>query len=170
MPSPKACLSRLDGQLEAFERLVDDEPLALDLRAPEVSAWSVRQQVDHSLKVLHFGLLTLEKGTDRTLVPINLLGRFLMALGWIPRGRGKSPERVLPEERTNAELAGEVRRLRAGFSDPALSESARFSDPKPIFPHPYFGGLDAAQGVHFLGMHTHHHWKIVRDIRKRARN
>lgn len=169
MRAPAASFARLDGQLAAFARLVSEEPEALDVRAPAVSAWSVRQQVDHSLKVLHFGLVTLEKGSDRMLPAINLLGRILMALNWIPRGRGKSPARVLPEERPDAELAAEVARLRRAFADPSLAASPRLTDPTPIFPHPYFGGLSAAQGLHFLGCHTHHHWKIVRDIRRSAR-
>ena len=162
-------LARLDTQLGTLEQLVTGEPAALDFRVPEVSGWSVRQQVDHSLKVMALGLLTLDKGTAKPLPPCNLLGRVLMSLDWIPRGRGKSPERVLPRECPDCDLLDEIRRLRGAFSDPALAFSPRFSDPTPIFPHPYFGGLSAAQGVRFLGMHTHHHWKIVRDIRKASR-
>ena len=91
-----------------------------------------------------------------------------MALDWIPRGRGRSPRQVLPGDRPNGDLLDEIRRLRAAFAGPAISSSWRFSDPTPIFPHPYFGGLSAAQGIRFLGMHTHHHWKIVTDIRNAA--
>ena len=151
-------LARLGAQLGALERLVVDEPAALDCRAPAVSGWSVRLQVDHSLKVMALGLLTLDRGSAKPLPPCNLLGRTLMALDWIPRGRGKSPERVLPGECGDSQLAEEIRRLRSSFADPT-----------PIFPHPYFGGLSAAQGVRFLAMHTHHHWKIVRDIRRASR-
>ncbi len=145
------------------------EPQALDVRAPEVSAWSVRLQVDHVLKVMALGLLTLEKGSPKPLPPVNLLGRVLMGLDWIPRGRGKSPARVLPRECPDCDLLDEIRRVRGEFAAPAIAASPRFSDPTPIFPHPYFGGLSAAQGVCFLAMHTHHHWKIVRDIRRAAR-
>ena len=64
--------------------------------------------------------------------------------------------------------------MRVSHATPALpasistAASAFFASPTPVFPHPYFGGLSAAQGVRFLGMHNHHHWKIVRDIRRRA--
>jgi hypothetical protein len=162
-------LARLDDQLAKLERLVLDEPAALDCRVPEVSGWSVRQQIDHMLKVMALGLLTIDKGSAKPLPRVNLLGRVLMRLDWIPRGRGKAPERVRPQESADPVLLAEIRRLRGSFADPAIAASPRFGDPTPIFPHPYFGGLSAEQGVCFLCMHTHHHWKIVRDIRKAAR-
>jgi hypothetical protein len=90
-----------------------------------------------------------------------------MALDWIPRGAARSPESVLPAETPDAELLAEIRRVRAGYA--ALDRAdARFANPQPVFPHPRFGGLTACQGIAFLGCHTHHHWKIVRDIRRAA--
>ena len=44
-------IERLEGQLDAIGRLVDEGDAALVRRAPRVSGWSVAQQLDHSLKV-----------------------------------------------------------------------------------------------------------------------
>ena len=35
-------------------------------------------------------------------------------------------------------------------------------------PHPHFGGMTARQWTRFLGIHTHHHIKIIRDIDAKA--
>jgi hypothetical protein len=169
MGNPGPHLERITSQLAAFERLIESGPATLDRRAPRVSGWSVRLQVDHVLKVLALGHLTLANGYGKQLSRCNLLGRCLLFADWIPRGVGKSPARVVPVEKAEAELLAEARRLRGLFADPALARSPRFADATPVFPHPYFGGLDATQGARFLGTHTHHHWKIVRDILRAAK-
>jgi hypothetical protein len=169
MEFPGRHLARVASQLATLEQLIESDPAALDRRAPRISSWSVRLQVDHMLKVLALGHLTLANGYGKPLSRCNFVGRCVLFADWIPRGVGKAPARVVPEERPDAELLDEVRRLRRLFADPELAGSPRFADRTPVFPHPYFGGLDATQGARFLGTHTHHHWKIVRDILRAAK-
>lgn len=161
-------LARIVRQIEEIGHLVDLEPAQLDLRVDSVSLWSVRQQVDHSLKVLALGLRIFDDQHPPPPLPrgINLLGRVLLAFGWLPRGRGRSPKSVLPAETATEDIAAEIRRLRSAYSAPALAEHPIFGDPTPVVPHPYFGGLTAAQGIRMLAAHTWHHQKIVRDIRR----
>jgi hypothetical protein len=161
-------LTRIVRQLDELADLVERAPTALDLRVEKVSLWSVRQQVDHTLKVLALGLRAFDGQLPPLSRGINLLGRALLAVGWLPRGRGRSPKSVLPTETSTETLAAEIRRLRAVYSEPALAEHPIFGDPTPIVPHPYFGGLTAAQGIRMLAAHTWHHQKIVRDIRRAA--
>lgn len=165
--NPKRTLARIDTQLAAIREMIVEHPELLDLRVASVSGWSIRQQIDHVAKVLALGLRTLAENPQRQPRSISLLGRTLMALDWLPRGVARSPRSVVPEESTNEALLAEVDRLSLAYRQ-VPPEDARFFDTTPVFPHPYFGGLSRAQGAAFLGTHTHHHWKIVRDIRKAA--
>lgn len=169
MPStrPDASVARLAGQLDEITRLVRFQPDLLALRADSVSQWSVGLQLDHILRVLEFGQQLL--GGVETPLPrgMNLTGRIVLALGWFPRGVAKSPKRVLPVEQSPADLAERAAHLRRVYCETPLS-AAVFADKRPVFPHPVFGGLTAEQGLHFLGIHTHHHLKIVADIRRRS--
>lgn len=156
---------RLEAQLRQVEALVAEGDEKLGRRAPRVSGWSVAEQVDHLTKVLDrsLGLLL----TSDTALPkgINLTGRLLLALGRLPRGVGKSPAAVRGADRR----AGELRDALAGVRllvTRLRASTGIFARRTPVFPHPYFGGLDAAQALRFLNVHTDHHLRIVADIRK----
>lgn len=164
-PRLDAAVTRLAGQLDEITRLVRFEPVLLALRAQRISRWSVALQVDHILKVLEFGQRVLARADAPLPHGVNLSGRIVLALEWFPRGVAKSPKRVLPVEQPPAELAERTAHLRRVYCETPLS-AAVFADPRPVFPHPFFGGLTALQGIHFLGIHTHHHLKIVADIRR----
>ncbi len=160
-----ASVARLASQLDEITRLVRFEPALLALRAERVSQWSIGLQIDHILKVLEFGQIVLAKAEAPLPRGMNLTGRIVFALGWFPRGVAKSPKRVLPAEQTPADLAERAARLRRIYCETPLAAEI-FADPKPVFPHPVFGGLSALQGLRFLGLHTHHHLRIVADIRR----
>ena len=162
-----AAIGRLAGQLDEITRIVRFEPALLALRAERVSGWSIGQQVDHMLKVLEAGQRLLEGPHPALARGINLLGRFVLLTRWIPRGVGKSPKSVLPVECAPAELAERSSRLRKLYCDTPLP-AAVLAERNPVFPHPYFGGLTPVEGLRFLDIHTHHHLKIVTDIRRAA--
>lgn len=163
-----SAIQRLASQLDDITRVVRFEPALLAVRVERVSLWSIGQQIDHTLKVLEVGMRFLEGSRESLPRGINLVGRFALATGWLPRGVGKSPKGVLPSECAPSELAERASLLRKTYCDRALPEAA-LADPRPVFPHPYFGGLTAAQGVRFLAVHTRHHLKIVEDIRRADR-
>lgn len=163
-----AAAAQLAGQLDEITRMVRFEPALLALRADRVSRWSIGQQIDHILKVLEAGQRFLGSAGERgPVLPrgMNLTGRLLLSLGWIPRGVGKSPKGVVPADETPGDLAERAARMRKAYCDTPLAEAV-LADPTPVFPHPYFGGLTALQGLRFLAIHTHHHLKIVADIRR----
>ncbi|MCB1008563.1 MAG: DinB family protein [Acidobacteria bacterium] len=156
-------LAPLAAQIDEIGALLDDCPL--DLRAPRVSGWSVGEQVDHMTQVLASGLGLLETPGEPRPNGINLSGRILLALRWIPRGVGKSPKGVLPRGASPEDLRERLADLRRRL-DAISAAPDRLADPRPTIPHPYFGALNPAQGLRFLAIHTRHHLKIVRDIRK----
>ena len=161
-------LERIDRQFAQLADLIAQGDGALAARAQRVSAWSVAQQLDHMLKVAHAVFARLTGEEAELARGINATGRLLLTLGWLPRGVGKSPRGALPAEApAAAELGERLRQLRGDFQ--ALGyRGALLSSRQRRFKHPYFGGLDCGQTLRFLGVHTHHHLKIVRDIQRAA--
>lgn len=157
----------LVAQLAEIEDRLAQAPATISLRAERVSAWSIGQQFDHILKVLEFGDRALREARDPLPRGIKPMGRVVLALGWFPRGVAKSPQRVLPGEATQEDLLTRVALLRQRYSDPALPPAIDRVE-GPVFPHPFFGGLTARQGLRFLVVHTRHHLRIVADIRRAA--
>lgn len=160
-----SAVAGLAGHLDEIARFVRFEPAILTLRVERVSRWSIGQHVDHSLKVLEAGQRFLVQSETPLARGINLAGRLALATGWLPRGVGKSPKGVLPADDVPSDLAERASQARRTFCEKALP-LAILANPRPVFLHPYFGGLSALQGVRFLGIHTGHHMKIVADIRR----
>jgi len=159
----------LDTLCERLRSLIGEGDGRLALRVPEVSAWSVGQQIDHMLKILDRGLARVEKGGKTPSRGINLTGRMVLALGWIPRGVGKAPEGMEGVEATASDLALYLDVIRPRLA--AVRERPEGVRPgERILPHPYFGGLDLPQTVRFWVVHTVHHLKIVDDIRRAVRD
>ena len=156
----------LEREFDRIGALLAIEPDATTARAEKVSGWSVAEQVDHMLKVV---LAQVDRLAERRPVKrgINLVGRIVLLRGRIPRGVGKSPERVLPAPRPRAELVEQLAAARGRLAALAADAELR-ADPRPLAPHPYFGGLTPRQALRFLAIHTDHHLRIVADIRRAA--
>jgi len=149
-----------------FMEAVRDWSRRGDLRAPEVSGWSVHRQVDHivrtATKVLEIveGLLA---GGGEPGEPTEL-GRRILRDGAIPRGVADSPKVTLPAElpdmdAVRQDLADATERIEA--LGPLPEETNRI-------PHPYLGPFDARDWMRFLEVHTNHHLAILTDIGKAA--
>ena len=83
-----------------------------------------------------------------------------MLFGKMPRGKGKAPDRTISKT--------EVTRDQLEISyDSALHSLNRLRDlaPDKTFKHPLFGWMLKKDTIKFIGIHTHHHLKIVRDIK-----
>ena len=155
MPASKS-LSRIREQSARIRAI---------LRAREVNAsvprssWCVAEHLDHTLKVTNMTLQILLKDELPALPRgINLIGRMVLLTGWIPRGRGRSPEKLrgapVPPDQLEAQLA-----LLDELIDRIAAEPQRSAS--PVFRHPFFGGLTFAQSLAFLAIHTDHHLKII---------
>lgn len=162
---------RLLVGLDAVDAVAALADADLERRQPRVSRWSVAQHLEH--------LAAADRVTcdwiDRLLndpecgLPVapKLVGRLILGLGYIPRGRGKAPRAVvpsgLPAAAVRALWATSAARWR-GYGDrlPAIAACPAG------FPHPYFGVLPLVEWLRFTPVHHHHHLKIVRDIRGAA--
>lgn len=132
----------------------------------EKSAWTPSEHLDHSLKVAVAVVRTLLRADAQRGRRISALGRLILFLGWIPRGRGKAPERLSGARASSVELLATLDHHEAQLAQ--LEASHLASARGPIVPHPYFGGLTPPQALRFVAIHTHHHLKIVADVLRRG--
>ncbi len=171
----RRAFARIRRQSSVVAKLLGEGGGRLDTHAEAVSAWSVAQQLEHLLLVERSVLAQIHRLLDARQLPplagINLLGRTVLATGFMPRGVAKAPGGSLPAAAAAraaaaaTEQQGEVERRIAALA-PRLDELQRTGRAGLRLAHPRFGGLDGPQWLRFLGIHTHHHLKIVRDIRR----
>jgi hypothetical protein len=87
----------------------------------------------------------------------------VLLAGGFPRGRGKAPERTLPQDTSAEELAARFRGIREqveGLEDCLAQLHASRATRK----HFAFGHLNATQWLQFAVIHHDHHQKIIRDV------
>jgi hypothetical protein len=166
-------LVALHGEVLAqVDRLlaIAEDPGDFPAAQTDVSGWSPLLHAEHMSKAdaasLHQLEAALERGSKGEAGPrINLAGRAVLALGWIPRGVGKAPAPSRPVEADRGEVAEALRAVR-GRIDALRGRWDEIAGSRGRASHPIFGGLDPPQWLRFLWIHHHHHLKIVRDIEK----
>jgi DinB superfamily len=163
----RAVLRRIEDDFGTVASVIALEDSGLALRAPEISAWSVAEQVDHLVKVEQSIFSHLLTRTPAPGKAISWAGRLVLLTGWIPRGRGTSPRKLRGTTAGPAELGAALEACRETFHRLA-AEPDPLLDPVPSLPHKMFGALTAAEALRFVPIHTHHHLKIVADIRTSA--
>jgi hypothetical protein len=155
----------LDRNAREIESLIEAGDATLTRRAPAISAWSISEQLDHTLKVRRSIFEVLLSEPEPLPGGMNLLGRMAFIAGWIPRGMGKSPERLRGQPKSDVEL----RRALASTAEPygrLRAAEAILSNPARVLPHPRFGGLRALEALRFTDIHDRHHLKLIRDIQR----
>lgn len=133
-----------------------------ELVATKISNSSIAWQVDHSLRVITNICRALEKSNPADYkAKFSIVRAYIFLRGSIPRGRGKAPKIAVAQGEISID---EIK---------ALLSLAREQIPKlqklhknAHFPHPYFGNLNLKPSMRFLEIHTEHHLKIIRDIKK----
>ncbi|HUR83140.1 MAG TPA: DinB family protein [Thermoanaerobaculia bacterium] len=152
-------LARIRGQFERIRALTGDARLFTINE--KISGWSSAEHLDHLLKVAKsvFDRLPSDEVLPRG---ISFTGRCVLACRWIPRGVGKTPERLAGKQCTLEELEARFGRVSTALEalDTAAVDAAR----NPNVPHPRFGGLTPSQALRFVTIHNAHHLKIVGDI------
>lgn len=128
----------------------------------KVSKASVGWHLDHSLKVMNSVLGSIKESNPADYKrEFNGLRLFTFTVGFFPRGKVKSPKRVLPPEIIIKEnIENQLNLFVKNF------ENFDSLDDKQFFIHPLFKQLNKKQTIKFLKLHTNHHLKIVKDILK----
>lgn len=128
----------------------------------KVSKANVGWHIDHSLKVVNSVYESLKSSNPLEYKKeFNSLRSIIFFLGFFPRGKAKSPKRVLPpeiikKEEIETQLNLAIKNL----------ESLQLISENQFFTHPLFKQLNKKKTIKFLGLHTNHHLKIIKDILK----
>ena len=126
----------------------------------KISKANIGWHLDHSLKVINGVYLTLKNSNSADYKKeFSGLRLFAFTFGFFPRGKAKSPKRVLPPEI----ILKEDIRNQLDLAIKNLETIDSFDD-NQFFTHPLFKHLNKKQTIKFLGLHTNHHLKIVKDI------
>lgn len=175
--SPSRGLHRLHGRLlrqnDRLSGLAGAAAERLAVREERVSAWSVGDHLEHMQRVGRSVLGVLDKlraepgpGPRPAIRPV---GRLILFVGFIPRGRARATRFVEPQGLPREGLQSELAALHARLAALGPAQLAVLEGIAGRLPHPIFGGLDARQWLRFLEIHQHHHLKIIRDIERRHR-
>jgi hypothetical protein len=128
-----------------------------------VSKKGIYWHVDHSYRILEGVPEILRASEKEDFKPkSNLMKWVIMTFKWIPRGKGKSPKNVLPDE---AHLSKEEIAIRADHAYHLINTIPEMPE-WSHFRHPLFGSLNRDETIKFLKIHTNHHLKIMKDIVK----
>lgn len=128
--------------------------------APEVSGWTVGQQIFHCCLTIRRVTAALSRSGPEPAKPkLTTIGRLVLTTGRISRGRGTAPAAVVVDVPPSVL---EVRRI----VEKARASVGRFDQVPDTgrFKHPYFGVLDMERSRRFLEIHNEHHLAIIKDI------
>ena len=160
--STSRTLDRLRRQI-ATMRVHAGRPEAQLVAVAPFSGWTPSEHLDHSIKVsaaIVDRLLQLD--APRGTRGFSALGRLILMIGRIPRGKGKSPERVRGARTAAADLHAALTKLDQNLA--LLTAEHLAAKRGGIVPHPRFGDLAPATALRFTAIHNDHHLRIVDDI------
>lgn len=144
-------------------------PHRLERRAPQLSAWSVGEQIEHLAVVDSQVLGVLDRLLDgpesEAARRPNLAGRLVLATGWIPRGVGKAPAAACPSGRDARALQALLGEVEQGFAALGL-RLPQLVRCRSRARHPRLGWLDGGEWLRFVELHHRHHLRIVRAIER----
>lgn len=155
-------LDRVRRQLGDMRTLADSPETALFAQS-RLSAWTPSEHMDHLIKVTASIVnRILQLDAPRVDASVSALGRIILAVGRIPRGRGRAPERLRGARVGAAELHAGLTKLEGKIDEltaPHLDDLRG-----AIVPHPRFGGLRPSQAMRFAAVHNDHHLRIIAEI------
>jgi hypothetical protein len=154
-----------------------EDARACEACAPSISGWSVANHLEHLLHADRWIVGWIEsavdgeasesggetpEGADPGGKP-SALGYVVLSTGFIPRGRGRAPERSCPRGLSVPEIQAGFHEIQAQVKalEPRLGEV----DTVPLtLQHPVLGRFTPARWLRFADIHHAHHDKIIRDI------
>ena len=125
-----------------------------------VSEKGVDWHIDHTLRVL-IGVSSALKNSNPGAYKwrFNFARFYIFTRGAIPRGVGKAPKGVIPQEIIEiADLNAKLKQARE------LLKEIEFLPKNAHFKHDVFGVLNLKHAKRLLKLHTCHHLKIINDI------
>jgi hypothetical protein len=130
-----------------------------------ISQWSPAEHLDHTIKVSRaIAGVIADSAAPVQPTRMSFAGKLVLTFGWIPRGRGKAPERLRGTRATAEQLVTALDRLLATLGDLAAGDLAARTT--ATVPHPRFGAMTPSEGLRFAVVHNAHHLRIVRDVLK----
>ncbi len=130
------------------------------LRIPALSDWSIGMHIHHCcLAMMRISQSLIASTPPPPRTRFSLRTTRILLTGRIPRGRGRSPEVVMPrEDITTADLLtllDEAERI--------LTQVSHL-DSRTWFRHFAFGVLKRDKAIRFMRIHNRHHLSIISDI------
>jgi hypothetical protein len=165
---------RLLRQSAGLADLANASAERLAVREGRISAWSVGDHLEHMLRVGRSVLGMVDKlraeprpGPAPGIRPV---GRLILLVGFIPRGRARAIKSVVPQGLSRESLQTDLAALHARLAAIEPEQLSVLETAEGRMPHPVFGSLDARQWLRFLEIHQHHHLKIILDIERLSRH
>lgn len=137
----------------------------IDLKNDTVSKADVAWHIDHCFRVI-IGVcgLLLKSDPKEYKSAFNFTKMIVYTTGWMPRGRAKAPKVLLHDDVITVKS---IQGLREKANEKL--EEIKSLHPKSNFKHHVFGYIDLKESKRFLSLHTKHHLRIIRDIKKASR-
>lgn len=128
----------------------------------KVSVHGTYWHIDHSLQVLQAVIDSFKQSDPKDYQPkFSFTKLLIMSTGYIPRGKGRAPKQTLPQnELSQKELLSKLEKVKLEI------DNWYKLDKNKTFKHPLFAWLNSKETIKFMGIHTYHHIKIIKDILK----
>ncbi|MDX1546500.1 MAG: DinB family protein [Rhodothermales bacterium] len=139
---------------------------------PSVSAWSPGGHLHHlsAINAQVLGSLLRALEGDDVLTPggsPTWIGRLLLGLGRLPRGKGRAPKRFHPPDDLTPESVAQVLAEARRSLDAIGPHLGRLAALDGRMTHSLLGRFDAVEWLRFARIHTAHHLRIARDVETR---
>lgn len=159
----------LETRFVTMDEILGRDDSALLRLAPDVSAWSVANQLHHTATATGLMLTGVHRIAAQSTPAqdggrITTIGRAMLLTRHLPRGRGKAPRATVPPENVDrAELERALTHSRSAYDRlPGLFDDLAVSTWR--VEHPYFGWLSANQWLKLAALHADHHFSIIQEI------
>jgi hypothetical protein len=148
-------MKKLSTYIDELANFIPD----MEKRNEGISASNVGWQIEHSLLTIRrvsSGILASDPQTYTW--SLNFTKLLIFYSGKIPRGKAKAPKYVTPEDFTQESLQKHMIKVKEAIAELGNAHPNQFVE------HPYFGKINKKETIRFLGIHTLHHIKIIREI------
>lgn len=135
------------------------------VRNANISNWSVGEHLDHIWNVIHgINLKLKNSNSELESEKFSIAKAYVLLFKRIPRGRGKSPKEVMPDDEVILESL--IKKIDDSILFRSEMENLNIN---AWFLHSIFGVLKLKNAIKFVDVHTNHHLAIIDDIQRMKR-